>query len=673
MLVTASGATAAPAVERRRRLSPAALAVANRKVRPAYSPVVITGAVRLADFILLSSIGLGLYLGYVARTDGIRWDLVATVLAMAGAAVICFQASDLYQIQVFRGQLRQVTRMMSAWAFVFMLCTAASFLAKSGGEISRFWLSAFFVMGLGALVLERLCLRALVRRWARQGRLDRRTIIVGSDRNGEELVEALKVQDDSDIEILGVFDDRNDSRALDTCAGSPKLGKVDDIIEFARRTRVDLVLFALPISAETRILDMLQKLWVLPVDIRLSAHTNKLRFRPRSYSYVGKIPTLDVFEAPITDWDLVMKWLFDHVVGAALLLLALPAMALIAIAIKLDSPGPVLFRQKRFGFNNERIDVFKFRSLYHDQADPLASKVVTKNDSRALDTCAGSPKLGKVDDIIEFARRTRVDLVLFALPISAETRILDMLKKLWVLPVDIRLSAHTNKLRFRPRSYSYVGKIPTLDVFEAPITDWDLVMKWLFDHVVGAAVLLLALPAMALIALAIKIDSPGPVLFRQKRFGFNNERIDVFKFRSLFHDQADPLASKVVTKNDSRVTRVGRFIRKTSLDELPQLFNVVFKSNLSLVGPRPHAVQGKFQSRLFDEAVDGYFARHRVKPGITGWAQINGWRGEVDSEEKIQKRVEFDLYYIENWSVLFDLYILLKTPLALITKHDNAY
>ncbi len=120
------------------------------------------------------------------------------------------------------------------------------------------------------------------------------------------------------------------------------------------------------------------------------------------------------------------------------------------------------------------------------------------------------------------------------------------------------------------------------------------------------------------------------------------------------------LASKVVTKGDPRVTRVGRFIRKTSLDELPQLFNVVFKGNLSLVGPRPHAVQGKLQSRLFDEAVDGYFARHRVKPGITGWAQINGWRGEVDNDEKIQKRVEFDLYYIENWSVLFDLYILLE-------------
>jgi Undecaprenyl-phosphate glucose phosphotransferase len=507
MLEAAASAAAAPdgrpVVERRRRLSPAALAVANQKVPRAYSPVVIAGAVRLAEFVLLSGIGIGLYFGYVVPLSGFYWSYFASILGMSACAVICFQAADIYQVQVFRGQLRQMSRMISSFAFVFLLFIGASFLAKLGSEISRLWLSAFFCIGLAALIGERLFLRSLVRRWARHGRLDRRTVIVGSDQNGEQLVKALNEQYDSDIAVLGVFDDRNDSRALDTCAGSPKLGKVDDIVEFARRTRVDLVLFALPISAETRILEMLKKLWVLPVDIRLSAHTNKLRFRPRSYSYLGKVPTLDVFEAPITDWDLVMKWLFDHVVGALILLLMLPVMALVALAIRLDSPGPVLFRQKRFGFNNERIDVFKFRSLYH-------------------------------------------------------------------------------------------------------------------------------------------------------------------------HD-ADPTASRVVTKNDPRVTRVGRFIRKTSLDELPQLFNVVFKSNLSLVGPRPHAVQGKLQSRLFDEAVDGYFARHRVKPGITGWAQINGWRGEIDNEEKIQKRVEFDLYYIENWSVLFDLYILLKTPMALLTKNENAY
>ena len=162
------------------------------------------------------------------------------------------------------------------------------------------------------------------------------------------------------------------------------------------------------------------------------------------------------------------------------------------------------------------------------------------------------------------------------------------------------------------------------------------------------------------------------MLFRQSRFGFNNELIEVFKFRSLYHDQADATAKRLVTKDDPRVTRVGRFIRKTSLDELPQLFNVVLFGNLSLVGPRPHAVHAKAEDRLYDEAVDGYFARHRVKPGITGWAQINGWRGEIDNQEKIQSRVEHDLYYIENWSILFDLYILMRTPFALL-RSENAY
>ena len=281
-------------------------------------------------------------------------------------------------------------------------------------------------------------------------------------------------------------------------------------------------------------------------------------------------------------------------------------------------------------------------------------------------------KLGTVDDLVEFARRTRVDLVIFSLPISAESRILQMLKKLWVLPVDIRLSAHTNKLRFRPRSYSYVGNVPVLDVMDKPIADWDVVMKWLFDKLVGSLALLVALPVMLAVAIAVKLESRGPTLFKQKRFGFNNEPIEIYKFRSMYADQADMNAEKLVTRGDPRVTRVGRFIRKTSLDELPQLFNVVFAGNLSLVGPRPHALRARAENRLYDEAVDGYFARHRVKPGLTGWAQINGWRGETNSQEKIQRRVECDLYYIENWSILLDLYILAQTPFALV-RSENAY
>jgi len=393
-------------------------------------------------------------------------------------------------------------RLASAWSVVFLIAISASFFAKAGDQFSRAWLGSFYVLGLFALIAFRRALFLLVRRWTREGRLDRRTVVVGADGDGESLIRSLAVQRDSDVRLVGVFDDRSDDRSLPSCAGVPKLGTVDDLVAFARNTRVDLVIFSLPISAESRILQMLKKLWVLPVDIRLSAHTNKLHYRPRSYSYVGNVPVLDIFDKPIADWDVVMKWLFDKIVGSLALICAAPIMLLVAIAIKLDSKGPVLFKQKRYGFNNELIEIYKFRSMYADQADLTASKLVTQDDSR--------------------------------------------------------------------------------------------------------------------------------------------------------------------------VTRVGRFIRKTSLDELPQLFNVVFAGNLSLVGPRPHALHAKAENRLYDEAVDGYFARHRVKPGITGWAQIHGWRGETDSQEKIQRRVEHDLYYIENWSILLDLYILAQTPFALI-RTENVY
>ena len=189
---------------------------------------------------------------------------------------------------------------------------------------------------------------------------------------------------------------------------------------------------------------------------------------------------------------------------------------------------------------------------------------------------------------------------------------------------------------------------------------------------IGFLILVALSPLMLLIALAVRLDSPGPIFFRQKRYGFNNQVINIFKFRSLYKDKEDVTGAQQVTRTDSRVTRVGRILRKSSLDELPQLFNVVFYGNLSLVGPRPHTLTAQIQNRAYEVVVDGYFARHRVRPGMTGWAQINGWRGETDTLEKIQRRVEHDLYYIENWSIGLDLYILARTPLALI-KHDNAY
>jgi len=294
-----------------------------------------------------------------------------------------------------------------------------------------------------------------------------------------------------------------------------------------------------------------------------------------------------------------------------------------------------------------------------------------RNDERSPARIGALRKLGTVGELVEFARLTRIDILIITLPIVAETRLLEILKQLWVLPVDIRLSAYSQKLRYKARAYSYIGNIPLLDVFDKPLSDWNALLKTIEDKVLASLALIVLAPVMGLVALAVKLDSPGPVLFRQKRYGFNNELIEVFKFRSMYADQSDAKAEKLVTRNDPRVTRVGRFIRKTSLDELPQIFNVL-RGELSLVGPRPHATHAKAQNNLYTEVVDSYFARHRVKPGITGWAQVNGWRGETDTREKIERRVEHDLFYIENWSLLFDLYILVKTPFCLL-ETENAF
>jgi Undecaprenyl-phosphate glucose phosphotransferase len=278
---------------------------------------------------------------------------------------------------------------------------------------------------------------------------------------------------------------------------------------------------------------------------------------------------------------------------------------------------------------------------------------------------AGYPRLGTVDDLLVYARHVQIDQVIFALPISAEGRILAMLRKLWVLPVDIRLAAHANRLRFRPRSYTFIGAVPTFDLLDKPLSDWSLLTKAIFDRVAGWILLIVLAPVLALVALAVRLTSRGPVVFRQERLGFNNERIVVYKFRTLYVDRCDASARNQVTRDDPRVTALGRFLRRSSLDELPQLYNVAVKGDLSLVGPRPHAVNASVADREYDKAVDGYFARHRVKPGVTGWAQVHGWRGETDTVEKIQRRVECDLDYIENWSMLLDLYILALTPFAL--------
>ncbi|WP_336486930.1 undecaprenyl-phosphate glucose phosphotransferase [Methylobacterium nigriterrae] len=480
---------------------PPAEAAAPPLPGPLISPVVLAGCIRAAEFTLM--VGLGLILHHVLLRGQIPFNLAygAAILATATIAVVLFQISGAYRIGAFRGVVKAAVKLCLGWTLTFLLVAASLVLAKVADHYSRLWLGTFFVSGLGLLLTGRVVLAQVIGAQMRRGRFDRRTAIVGGGPVAEELIRALETQGETGIRIVGVFDDRNDDRSTDVVAGYPKLGTVADLVAYARHTRVDLIVFTLPISAEARILQMLAKLWVLPIDIRLSAHATKLRLRPRSYSYLGAVPVLDVFDKPIADWDVVVKAAFDRVVGLGLLVLLSPVMLAVALAVRLTSPGPVLFRQKRHGFNNELIEVFKFRSMYVDQCDHAAARQVTRGDPR--------------------------------------------------------------------------------------------------------------------------------------------------------------------------VTPVGRLIRKTSLDELPQLLNVI-RGDLSLVGPRPHALQAKAANTLYDQVVDGYFARHRVKPGITGWAQVNGWRGETDTSEKLQRRVEHDLFYIENWSVLLDLRILITTPFALF-RTENAY
>jgi putative colanic acid biosynthesis UDP-glucose lipid carrier transferase len=241
-------------------------------------------------------------------------------------------------------------------------------------------------------------------------------------------------------------------------------------------------------------------------------------------------------------------------------------------------------------------------------------------------------------------------------------------RKLRLSPVNVKLCSELVTSELPALGFRNFAGVPVLAVLERPLSGWSLVMKAIEDRVLAFLLLLVALPLLAVLGLAIKLDSPGPILFRQRRYGFNNDPITVFKFRTMRHEPQDESHVPQARRNDPRVTRVGAILRRTSLDELPQLWNVLM-GDMSLVGPRPHAVAHNEQ---YAAIIDGYLGRHRVKPGITGWAQVNGLRGETDTAEKMRLRVQFDLYYIDHWSLLFDLRILLLTPFIGL-MHRNAY
>jgi Undecaprenyl-phosphate glucose phosphotransferase len=283
----------------------------------------------------------------------------------------------------------------------------------------------------------------------------------------------------------------------------------------------------------------------------------------------------------------------------------------------------------------------------------------------------GPQYLGDLDRLMAMIRRREVDQVFVALPWTDDERIRDIALSLSDLPVHVCLAPDLVAYQFAGSPAVTISGLPMVRLFDRPLSDGDYIAKRLEDLFVSLIALALTGPFMLLIALAIRLESPGPIFFRQIRQGFNNEPIEVWKFRSMYHEARDAAGERQATAGDARVTRVGNLLRRSSLDEMPQFFNVL-RGEMSVVGPRPHALGTKAEGALFVEVVQRYAARHRVKPGITGWAQVSGWRGETDTTEKIRKRVECDLFYIENWSLWFDFWIMLRT-LPLMFWDRRAY
>ncbi len=278
------------------------------------------------------------------------------------------------------------------------------------------------------------------------------------------------------------------------------------------------------------------------------------------------------------------------------------------------------------------------------------------------------PLLGGLDDIASYVKEHRVNNIYLSLQLSSQPRIVKLLDELKDTTVSIYFMPDVFMTDLIQARISQIGDIPVVAVCETPFTGFNGLLKRLMDIVLSLAILILILPVLATIAVGIKLGSPGPVIFRQRRYGLYGEEITVYKFRSMtVCEDGDKVLQ--ATRQDQRVTPFGAFLRKTSLDELPQFFNVL-QGRMSIVGPRPHAVA---HNEMYRKLITGYMVRHKVKPGITGWAQVNGLRGETETLNKMKARIDYDIDYLRNWSLKLDLLIMLKTVLVVFKGQNNAY
>ncbi|MGQ8677561.1 undecaprenyl-phosphate glucose phosphotransferase, partial [Klebsiella pneumoniae] len=317
---------------------------------------------------------------------------------------------------------------------------------------------------------------------------------------------------------------------------------------------------------------------------------------------------------------------------------------------------------RKFGYNTRRVAVVGSTpagiSLLKGFLDEpwLGFIVLGIYDDHNSNDYQGIPYAGNVSQLVQDAREGKIDRIYIALGMKDENLIKSIVSQLTDTTCSVLLIPDIFTFNILQSRTEEINGVPVVPLFDTPLSGINMVFKRLEDIIVSSIILLFISPILVAISLAVKLSSPGPVIFRQIRYGMDGKPIKVWKFRSMTVMENDDRVIQA-TKNDTRVTKVGKFLRSTSLDELPQFFNVLF-GQMSVVGPRPHAVSHNEQYRSL---IHGYMLRHKVKPGITGLAQINGWRGETDTLEKMEKRIEYDLLYIRGWSIWLDLKIIFLT------------
>ncbi|MCF8778280.1 undecaprenyl-phosphate glucose phosphotransferase [Vibrio sp. IRLE0018] len=337
---------------------------------------------------------------------------------------------------------------------------------------------------------------------------------------------------------------------------------------------------------------------------------------------------------------------------------------LVSLALRISIIGAVrLFR--KYTNQTERVAIIGLtpaglaisKSLFVDApTEKLDVAFYDDRDEERFGYLSQVPYCGKVDLAIEKARNGELDEVYIALPMIAKDRIRDYLDALSDSTVDTYLVPDLYTYNLSISQVKSVGGVQTFSVFSSPFDGVGAFVKRIEDIVIGSLITLLILPVLAAVAIGVKLSSPGPILFKQDRYGLGGKKIKVWKFRSMKVMENESVVTQA-TKNDPRVTKFGAFIRRTSLDELPQFINVL-QGSMSIVGPRPHAVAHNEEYRVI---VDNYMIRHKIKPGITGWAQINGYRGETETVDKMEKRVQYDIQYMQNWNLWLDIKIIFMT------------